>query len=166
MPRPTRPPLSPDDAIALLHFAFREVIFEPDRILAKRGLGRVHHRILYMCRRNPGLSVGESVRILEVTKQALHRPFADLVTAGLLAVERDPEDARTHRVRLTAKGRTLEARLSGVQRAAFRRALATVGPAGARAWARVMLELARGKTAASLLSGKVPLVHSTRGRST
>src|SRR5262249_4942010 len=138
-----------------LHFAFREIVLEPDRLLARRRLGRMHHRILYMCRRNAGLSMSEATRILEVSKQALHRPVADLVRAGLIVVEPDARDRRTHRLRTTRAGLELEDRVSGLQRAAFARAFAAVGPSGARAWARVMAELARGKSAAALRDGTV-----------
>jgi DNA-binding MarR family transcriptional regulator len=139
-----------DDALELLHFGFRELIREPDRILARRRLGRVHHRILYMCRRNLELTVGELRAILDVTKQALHRPLGDLVRAGLLVVERDPVDGRARRLRLSAKGRALEDQISGLQRRAFERAFAGVGDDGARAWAEVMSSLGSGKSAAGL----------------
>ena len=41
-----------------MHFALRAVIAEPDRILAARGLTRMHHRILFFRRASPGMSVG------------------------------------------------------------------------------------------------------------
>lgn len=140
----------PDDALELLYFAFREVVLEPDRVLARRGLGRVHHRVLFMCRRGGDLSLGELMRVLDVSKQALHRPLRELAEAGLLVAEADATDRRTRRLRLTAAGRALEESLSGMQRAAFARAFATVGEPGAEAWARVMAALGDGKTAAAL----------------
>jgi DNA-binding MarR family transcriptional regulator len=139
-----------DDALELLHFGFREIVREPDRILARRRLGRVHHRILYMCRRNLDLTVGELLAILDVSKQALHRPVGDLVRAGLLIVERDPIDGRARRLRLSAKGRALEEQISGLQRRAFERAFSDVGDEGARAWAAVMSAIGSGKSAAGL----------------
>jgi hypothetical protein len=46
-----------DDARVALHFAFRPVTDEPDRILAARGLGRVHHRMMFFIARHPGLTI-------------------------------------------------------------------------------------------------------------
>jgi DNA-binding MarR family transcriptional regulator len=139
-----------DDALEFLHFGFREIVREPDRILARRRMGRVHHRILYMCRRNVDLTVGELLAILDVSKQALHRPLGDLVRAGLIIAERDAVDRRARRLRLSAKGRALEEQISGLQRQAFERAFCDVGEDGARAWAQVMSSLGGGKTAVGL----------------
>ncbi len=78
----TRRPL--DDPPALLFFGFRAVTAEPDRILAERGLGRVHHRILYFVGRSPGIRVGALLTTLGVSRQALNRPLRALLRAGLV----------------------------------------------------------------------------------
>lgn len=139
-----------DNALELLHFAFREITLEPDKLLARRGLGRVHHRVLFMCRRNAGLSIGELVQILGVSKQALHRPVGDLARLRLLSVTPDRTDRRTRRLALTAAGARLEERLTGMQRDAVAAAFASVGREGAAAWASVMSMLGNGKSAAGL----------------
>jgi DNA-binding MarR family transcriptional regulator len=126
-----------DQAQELLFFAFRELTAEPDRILAERGLSRVHHRILYFVRRNPGLGPGELVRVLRVTKQALARPIRDLGRQGLLAAEAVPENRRRKRLALTGPGARLERRLSDAQRRRFAAAFAEAGPAAA-GWRTVM----------------------------
>ena len=146
------PGVSLDDALELLHFGFRGIVLDPDRLLARRNLGRVHHRVLYMVRRNHGLSVGDIVAVLGVTKQALHRPLGDLTRGGYLVAAADPADRRTRRILLTAKGRALEHALSERQRVAFARAFAEVGDAGARGWAGVMSILGHGQTSAALVA--------------
>ena len=40
-----------DAAIELMYFAYRAMVAKPDRLLAGRGLGRAHHRILYFVAR-------------------------------------------------------------------------------------------------------------------
>ena len=40
-------------SIEIFYFAYRAFTARPDRILKQRGLGRVHHRILYFVGRNP-----------------------------------------------------------------------------------------------------------------
>ena len=139
-----------DDALEFLHFGFREIVREPDRILARRRMGRVHHRILFMVRRNLDCTISDVLAILGVTKQALHRPLGELVRAGLVAAEPDAVDRRARRLRLTAKGRALEDQITGLQRQAVERAFAEVGDEGARAWVAVMTCLGGGKTAVGL----------------
>jgi len=60
-----------DEAIELIYFAWRELVSEPDRLLARRGLSRVHHRIIYCVARGPGITIGGLCRVLGVSKQAL-----------------------------------------------------------------------------------------------
>jgi DNA-binding MarR family transcriptional regulator len=114
------------------------MIGEPDRLLARRRLGRMHHRVLYFVARSPGASVGELTRTLGVSKQALNAPLRRLVDQGLVAWTRSDADQRVKRLELSAEGRRLEARLSALQRAQFAAAFAAVGPAAERAWRRAM----------------------------
>ena len=51
-------------AIELLYFGYRAFTDRPDRILERRGLGRVHHRVLYFVARNPGISIQGLLAIL------------------------------------------------------------------------------------------------------
>jgi DNA-binding MarR family transcriptional regulator len=141
-----------DDALALLHFAFREIVREPDATLAELGLARPHHRILYMCRRNDGVTVAELLRILEVTKQALSGPLRDLTLRGFIDSTIDPADRRSRQLRLTLPGRELEFRLSEVQRRRFATVFRGAGASGTRAWCEVMRSLADGKSEESLRS--------------
>ncbi|HUL58521.1 MAG TPA: MarR family transcriptional regulator [Anaeromyxobacteraceae bacterium] len=138
-----RPPGAIDLALELLFYGFRGVTAEADRVLAGRGLSRVHHRVLYFVRRHPGIRPGALLDVLRVSKQALSRPLRDLVGQGLVAASVPPENRRTKALRLTAAGTRLELRLSGSERARFARAFRAAGPAGARGWREVMRSLAR-----------------------
>ncbi len=127
-----------DQAQELLFFAFRNLTAEPDRVLADRGLSRVHHRILYFVRRNPGLGPGELLRILRVSKQALARPLRELAGLGLLRSEVVPENRRRKRLTLTAAGLRFERRISALQRRRFAEAFAAAGNTAAASWRQVM----------------------------
>lgn len=142
-----------DEALEILFFAFRDVTAEPDRVLADRGLSRVHHRILYFVRRNPGIRPGALLGILRVSKQALNKPLRDLVHEELVAATVPPENRRTKALRLTAAGARLERRLSGLERRRFARAFHGAGPAGARGWRDVMRRLA-GRSSRSRRAGR------------
>lgn len=136
-----------DDSLALLYFAFREITDEPNRLLAARGFGRVHHRILYFIRRNPGILIGELRELLAVSKQALNAPLRELVARGLVESQRTPASGRTKRLSLTRAGSTFEEALSRPQREAFQRAFREVPPAGPRHWARIMDALGKHRAA-------------------
>ena len=127
-----------DEAWELMHFALRAVIAQPDRMLEKRGLSRVHHRILFFVARRPDLTVNQLLQILQVSKQALNQPLRQLYTQGLVAYTLAPHDKRHRRLALSAAGRALERRLTGPQRALFDAALSAAGARGEAAWRRVM----------------------------
>ena len=55
--------------IEMLFFAYRDFTGEPDAMLARIGLGRAHHRVVYFVGRNPGITVSELLAILKITKQ-------------------------------------------------------------------------------------------------
>jgi DNA-binding MarR family transcriptional regulator len=126
------------DAIELVYFAYRELVGEPDRVLARRGLGRVHHRIVYAIHRVPGITVGGLCTLLAVTKQALHQPLAALEAKGLVAREVDPANKRVRRLHLTANGRALEAQLAEVQWNRFSAAFRATNPRAEASWRQVM----------------------------
>lgn len=128
-------------ALEALHFAFRAVTAGPDAELTERGLSRVHHRILYFIAKTPDLRVSELRATLGVTKQAMNAPLRELTERGLVAETVDDADRRGKRLRLTARGRDLEERLSGEQRDLFARAFRKVGKDKEQAWFEVMLLL-------------------------
>jgi DNA-binding MarR family transcriptional regulator len=136
----TRAP-APNEPLALLHFGFRAVVKKPDEELARHGLRRVHHRILFFIARSPGLGASELLRTLDISKQALHGPLRRLQSEKLVQSVRNPENRRQRRLTLTPRGRALEARLSGYQRALFAAAFRRVGAAGAQGFFAVMRAL-------------------------
>jgi DNA-binding MarR family transcriptional regulator len=95
-------------ALEALHFAFRAVTTVPDAVLAKRGLSRVHHRILYFIAKSPGLRVNELRATIGVTKQAMNAPLRELTERRLVAESVDEADRRGKRLRLTLAGHELE----------------------------------------------------------
>jgi DNA-binding MarR family transcriptional regulator len=139
---PTRRPPA-DDPPALLFFAFRALTAEPDRVLAERGLSRVHHRILYFVGRAPGLSVGELLATLGVSKQALNRPLRELLRLELVEAASPPHNRRLRQLRLTARGERLERRLTAAQRRRFARAFSAAGAPAEQGWREVMSRLAQ-----------------------
>ena len=131
-----------DEAWELMHFALRAVIAQPDQMLAKRGLSRVHHRILFFVARTPDITVNRLLTVLNVSKQALNQPLRELYAQKLVAWTPAPNDRRQRRLVLTDAGRELEHRLTAPQHALFAEALAAAGPRGEASWRRVMRRMA------------------------
>lgn len=131
-----------DAAVELTHFAFRAMTARPDALLAKRGLSRVHHRILHFVARLPRPSVTLLLRTLGVSKQALNGPLRDLYAQKLITFTRSADDGRVKHLSLTPEGRKLEGRLSALQRAQFAQAFAAEGAGAEAAWRAVMRRLA------------------------
>lgn len=156
-----RPPSGrdPDLATELMYFAYRGFVGEADRILAARGLNRAHHRVLFFVARLRSPTVGELIRTLAVSKQALALPLRELKAQDLVAWTVDPDDARVKRLALTPEGGRLLARLSATQRRSFARAFATAGAAATAAWFETMRELAAGELERS---GRALPVRTTR----
>ena len=136
--RTTRRERELDEAWELMHFALRAVIAGPDQMLEKRGLSRVHHRILFFVARQPDLSVNQLLQVLGVSKQALNQPLRQLYSQKLVTFTPAPEDRRQRRLALTEAGRDLERRLTEPQRRMFDGALAGAGVRAESAWRKVM----------------------------
>lgn len=132
-------------AIEHFYFGYRAFTERPDRILAERGLGRVHHRILYFVGRNPAISVNALLGILGVSKQALNAPLRRLVELGLIAMVPGAHDRRVRELTLTGAGVKLESHLTGSQLALLGEVFAAVGERAEAGWLAVMMRLEAGR---------------------
>jgi DNA-binding MarR family transcriptional regulator len=130
------------EAIELFYFSYRAFTAGPDQLLAERGLGRVHHRILYFVGRYPDIAVHALLAVLAVTKQALHAPLRQLLEADLVSARPDEKDRRLRRLRLTEQGRRLEARLTGTQTKHLAGVFAAAGGEAEAHWKWVMRAVA------------------------
>lgn len=137
------------DAIELIYFAYRGFTDLPDRMLERRGLGRVHHRILYFLGRRPGVSVKGLLDLLQVSKQALNAPLRQLMGMGLVEAVAADDDRRIKKLELTAEGHRLEAELTEIQMRHLQAAFDHTGAADESGWRTVMTALAQARSAAS-----------------
>ena len=129
-------------AIEQFYFAYRAFTAPPDRVLEQRGLGRVHHRILYFVGRNPQISVNALLGLLNVSKQALNAPLRQLIEMKLVAMGTAEHDRRVRQLNLTASGSKLEAQLTGTQMKQLQAVFEQAGPDAKAGWHRVMQGLA------------------------
>ncbi len=129
------------EAIEQLYFGYRALTEQPDRILEKKGLGRVHHRILYFVGRSPNTTVNALLSTLNVSKQALNAPLRQLIEMGLVAMTTAEHDRRVRQLILTRVGQQLESQLTGTQMAQLQAVFDEAGPQAEAGWRRVMAVL-------------------------
>lgn len=94
--------------IELLYFGHATLTGAADDVLARQGLGRAHHRAMYFIARRSGLTVGELLKLLAITKQSLGRVLSDLIERELVATASGSIDRRQKLLRLTSAGALLE----------------------------------------------------------
>ena len=93
------------DFIQLLSYAHRETFSDPKEILAKKFFGPAHLRSLNLIERNPGISLGELIFKLKVTKQSLNRVLRELIKAKMIKQIKDEEDTRKKKLFLDKEGK-------------------------------------------------------------
>jgi DNA-binding MarR family transcriptional regulator len=115
------------DLVELIFFAYRDFVGEPDRVLARYGFGRAHHRVLHFVLRQPGLSVASLLDLLQITKQSLARVLKDLLEQGHVSQRSGEADRRQRLLFLTPKGAALAEELLAGQTNRVAQALAACG---------------------------------------
>ncbi|MGQ7958260.1 MarR family winged helix-turn-helix transcriptional regulator [Pseudomonas sp. SP16.1] len=126
-------------------FGYQAFTAKPDEMLARRGLSRVHHRILFFIAKYPGLSMKELLGYLGVSKQALNTPLRQLIEMNLVQSEAAEDDKRKRLLGFTAEGARLELALRREQARLLQRVFAEVGEEAVQGWLKVNLALASGR---------------------
>lgn len=132
-----------DRCLAHMNAAFRALTSGPDAILLARGLGRAHHRALFVLRRESPIAVGDLARTLEVSLQALHKTLRPLLRKGLVKPAVISGDRRVRKLSLTPAGLALERQISGMQREVFALVAETLGSKALATWSASMVAIVR-----------------------
>ena len=93
------------DFIQLLFYAYRETFADPKEILSKKFFGPAHLRSLNLIERYPGISLGELMFKLKVTKQSLNRVLRDLINSKMIKQVKDEGDTRKKKLFLDKEGK-------------------------------------------------------------
>ena len=91
--------------IQLLFYAYRETFSDPKNILSKKYFGPAHLRSLNLIERHPGISLGELMFKLKVTKQSLNRVLRDLINSKMIKQVKDENDTRKKNLFLNKEGK-------------------------------------------------------------
>jgi DNA-binding MarR family transcriptional regulator len=124
--------------IELLHFGHAALMGAVDDLLASHGLGQAHHRALYFIGRQNDQTVGAILALLGITKQSLGRVLQDLIDRGLVETRPGLRDRRQKLLRVTAKGRQIEAELFARLRERMSTAYAQAGQGPVTGFWRVL----------------------------
>lgn len=111
----------------LLFFGHRSHLRHADEELERRGLGRAHHRVLYCLSRKPGMTVGELLAVLAITKQSIGRVLKQLIDQGLIERRAGEQDRRQRLLFLSPLGAELEHSLFAELRQNMSRAYTAAG---------------------------------------
>ena len=93
------------DFIQLLSYAYRETFSDPKEILSKRFFGPAHLRALNLIERNPGISPGELIFKLKITKQSLNRVLRELIKSKMIVQKKNEDDTRKKNLFLDKEGK-------------------------------------------------------------
>ncbi len=93
------------DFIQLLFYAYRETFSDPKKILSKKFFGPAHLRSLNLIERHPGISLGELIFKLKITKQSLNRVLRDLLKTKMIKQVKDENDTRKKNLFLDKEGK-------------------------------------------------------------
>ena len=93
------------DFIQLLFYAYRETFADPKKVLSKKLFGPAHLRSLNLIERHPGISFGELMFKLKVTKQSLNRVLRELINSKMIKQVKDENDTRRKNLFLDKEGK-------------------------------------------------------------
>ena len=124
-------------AMEAFFFGYQAFTAKADEMLARRGLSRVHHRILFFIAKYPGLSMKELLAYLGVSKQALSTPLRQLQEMHLVESLTAKDDKRKRLLGFTPEGAKLELALRREQAKLLQRVFGETGEAAVHGWLAV-----------------------------
>ncbi|EJM12613.1 transcriptional regulator [Pseudomonas sp. GM18] len=134
-------PSTQQQAMEAFFFGYQAFTAKADEMLERRGLSRVHQRIVFFIARYPNLSVKELLALLGVTKQALNIPLRQLVEMHLVNSVASETDKRKRLLELTVEGARFEQSLRREQVKLLERVFAEAGETAVNGWLAVNLAL-------------------------
>jgi len=130
--------------IQLLFYAYRETVSDPKEILSKNSFGPAHLRALNLIERNPGISMGELIYKLKITKQSLNRVLRELIKSKMIKQIKDDEDTRKKNLYLDKEGKIFFDKVYNVQKKRIFNALKNAEPSSVIKFKDVLKKIING----------------------
>lgn len=123
----------------VLHFLLQLSLGDDaDGPLATKGMGRVHHRILYFAHFSPGIAVSELLAVMGVKHQNIQAPLKQLIAEGYILSRASEQDGRVKQLYCSRKGDKLLEFVSARQRERIHRGYEDVTPEDVESYLKVM----------------------------
>ena len=90
--------------IEKLFLSYRDTFSDSKTVLHKYSLGIAHNKVLYILSIHKGITIGELLNKLKITKQSLNRILRDLIKIDVIKFKKDSKDTRVKHVYLNEKG--------------------------------------------------------------
>jgi len=93
--------------IEKLFLSYRDTFSHSKSVLDKYSLGIAHNKVLHILSTYEGITIGELLNKLKITKQSLNRILRDLIKIDLIVFKKDQKDTRVKHVYLNEKGKKI-----------------------------------------------------------
>ena len=102
--------------IEKLFLSYRDTFLDSKVVLNKYSLGIAHNKVIHILSNNKGITIGELLNKLKITKQSLNRILRDLIKIDLIKYERDSKDTRVKHVYLNDNGKKIFDEIFSIQK--------------------------------------------------
>ena len=102
--------------IEKLFLSYRDTFSDSKSILNKYSLGIAHNKVLHILSTYQGITIGELLAKLKITKQSLNRILRDLIKIDVITFKTDSKDTRVKHVYLNEKGEKIFNEIFSIQK--------------------------------------------------
>lgn len=114
--------------IEKLFLSYRDTFSDSKEILDKYSLGIAHNKVLHILSIYQGITIGELLHKLKITKQSLNRILRDLIKIQVIIFKKDTKDTRVKHVYLNEKGNKIFNEIFSIQKKRIYNALLSSSP--------------------------------------
>ena len=90
--------------IEKLFLSYRDTFSDSKTVLNKYSLGIAHNKVLHIVSIHKGITIGELLNKLKITKQSLNRVLRDLIKIDVITYKKNSKDTRVKHIYLNEKG--------------------------------------------------------------
>ena len=109
--------------IEKLFLSYRDTFSDSKSILNKYSLGIAHNKVLHILSTYQGITIGELLAKLKITKQSLNRILRVLIKIDVITFKKDSKDTRVKHVYLNEKGEKIFNEIFSMQKKRIYKAL-------------------------------------------
>ena len=102
--------------IEKLFLSYRDTFSDSKSVLNKYSLGIAHNKVLHILSTYKGITIGELLSKLKITKQSLNRILRDLIKINVIVFKKDSKDTRVKHVYLNDKGEKIFNEIFSIQK--------------------------------------------------